>query len=126
MNLPDATLTGMRKTNELFCANAIRLRDMDALDDIYTVDAHILPPGAQMIHGLAAIKKFWLQAVTGLDVKDAALNTVSAEAAGEGVVEIGGAVLTLAGGQTVALKYVVHWKFENTWKWHTDIWNMNQ
>jgi ketosteroid isomerase-like protein len=127
MSLPDATLAGMRKTNDLFCANAIRFRDMDALDDIYTADAHILPPGAEMIQGLIAIKRFWLQAVTGLDVKDASLSTVSAEAAGEDVVEIGQAALTLAGGQTVAIKYVVHWKFEdNKWKWHTDIWNMNQ
>jgi len=80
-----------------------------------------------MIHGVAAIKRFWQQAVTGLDVKSASLSTVSALAAGDTVVEIGKAELMLAGGQTVAIKYVVHWKFENnTWKWHTDIWNMNQ
>lgn len=127
MSLPDATLAGMRKTNDLFCSTVIRLRDMEALDHIYTADAHILPPGAEMIHGVAAIKKFWMQAVTGLDVRNASLTTVSAEAAGETVVEIGKAELTLAGGQTVAIKYVVHWKFENnTWKWHTDIWNINQ
>jgi hypothetical protein len=68
-----------------------------------------------------------LQAVTGLDVKAASLTIVSAEAAGESVVDIGVAELTLGGGQTVAIKYVVHWKFDGGfWKWHTDIWNMNQ
>ena len=64
---------------------------------------------------------------SGLDVKDASLSTVSAETAGEDVVEIGRAALTLAGGQVVPVKYVVHWKrHEGNWKWHTDIWNMNQ
>jgi ketosteroid isomerase-like protein len=127
MNLPNATLAGMRKTNDLFCATAIGSRDMSALDHVYTADAHILPPGADLIGGLPAIKKFWLQAVTGLDVKGATLTTVSAEAVGDDVIEIGRAELTLADGRTVSIKYVVHWKFEGTtWKWHTDIWNMNQ
>ena len=38
----------------------------------------ILPPGAEMIHGVPGIKSFWLQAITSLDVKDASLTTVSA------------------------------------------------
>jgi len=43
------------------------------------------------------------------------------------VIEIGRAELTLADGKKVPLKYVVHWKrHEEAWKWHTDIWNMNQ
>jgi ketosteroid isomerase-like protein len=127
MNLPDATLAGMRKTNDLFCSTAIGLRDMNVLDHVYTADAHILPPGAEMLDGMPAIKSFWLQAVTGLDVKGATLSTVSAEAVGDDVVEIGRAELTLADGRRVPIKYVVHWKFEeNAWKWHTDIWNMNQ
>ena len=42
------------------------------------------------------------------------------------MVEIGRAVLTLAGGGSVPLKYVVHWKEDGgAWKWHTDIWNTN-
>jgi hypothetical protein len=65
--------------------------------------------------------------ITHLDVKDAFLTTVSAASVGDTVVEIGRAELTLAGGDIVAIKYVVHWKHhEGAWKWHTDIWNMNQ
>ncbi len=80
-----------------------------------------------MIQGVAGIKTFWMQAITGLDVKDATLATVSAEMAGQDVVEIGRAELSLAGGQSVPVKYVVHWKqHDGKWKWHTDIWNMNQ
>jgi ketosteroid isomerase-like protein len=127
MNLSAATQSGMRKTNDLFCSAAIGQRNMKVLDHIYTADAHIMPPGAEMIKGMAAIKDFWLHAITGLDIKGATLTTVSAEAAGDDVVEIGRAELTTGGGQKVPIKYVVHWKFEeNAWKWHTDIWNMNQ
>ena len=127
MNVPDAILGGMRKTNDLFCSTVVKQRNMNALDQVYTPEAHILPPGAAMIHGVAHIKNFWLQAITGLDVKDASLTTISAEVAGDDVVEIGRAELTLAGGQVVPVKYVVHWKrHDGNWKWHTDIWNMNQ
>jgi ketosteroid isomerase-like protein len=117
----------MRKTNDLFCSTVVRLRDMEALDRVYTPDAQILPPGADMIQGVAAIKNFWQQAILGLDVQDASLVTVTAESAGDTVVEIGRAALSLKGGQVVPVKYVVHWKrHDGDWKWHTDIWNMNQ
>ena len=100
---------------------------MSALDHVYTPDAHILPPGADMIHGIAGIKNFWLKAIVTLDVKDASLTTVSAESAGDTVIEIGRAEITLPGDQRVPVKYVVHWKRDGeAWKWHTDIWNMNQ
>jgi ketosteroid isomerase-like protein len=80
-----------------------------------------------MMEGREAIKNFWKQAVTGMNVSAATLTIVDAEQAGEDVVEIGSAELTLAGGQKVPVKYVVHWKQEGGgWKWHTDIWNLNQ
>ena len=78
MNIADAIVAGMRETNDLFCAKAIRSRDVSALDRVYTPDAHILPPGADIIHGLAAIKNFWLKAIVTLDIKDSSLTTVSA------------------------------------------------
>lgn len=79
------------------------------------------------IQGRAQIKDFWKQAIVSLGVKDAKLSSVHAEAAGDTVVEVGRADLTLEGGQTLAVKYVVHWKQEDgIWKWHTDIWNLNQ
>src|ERR1700739_4191074 len=96
VSLSDSILKGMRETNEMFCSKAVRMRDMTVLDHVYTADAHILPPGADMIQGIAAIKSFWLSAITSLDVKDASLTTVFAESAGETVVEIGRAELTLA------------------------------
>ena len=102
-------------------------REINALDNIYTVDARILPPGADSIQGRAQIKGFWQQAIAGLGVRDAKLTTVDAQAAGDSVIEVCRADLTLDAGQILTVKYVVHWKEEDgMWKWHTDIWNMNQ
>ena len=126
MRVADDVLAAMRATNEVFCARVVRGRETAALEDVYTAEATILPPGAEMIVGLAGIQRFWEQAITGLDVKDASLATVSAEMAGETVVEIGRAELTLGGGAVVAVKYVVHWKHEGAgWRWDLDIWNTN-
>jgi hypothetical protein len=80
-----------------------------------------------MMQGRETIKGFWQQAMAGMDVKSAVLSTVDAEMTGDSVVEIGRADLTTNAGQTVTVKYVVHWKQEDgLWKWHTDIWNLNQ
>ena len=126
MHVADSVLAGMRETNDIFCATVIRQRNMDAIARVYTADASILPPGADLLHGIAAIADFWRNAITSLDVKDASLTTVSAEAAGDDVVEIGRAELVLASGHVVPVKYVVHWKqVDGNWKWHIDIWNTN-
>jgi ketosteroid isomerase-like protein len=117
----------MRQTNELFNVEVGSKRNTAALDKIYTIDAHILPPGAPMVEGRESIKEFWSQAIAGMDVKTVTLATVNAEATGDSVVEIGRAELVTNSGHTVAVKYVVHWKQEDgLWKWHTDIWNLNQ
>jgi ketosteroid isomerase-like protein len=127
MPLPDAVLAAMRQTNDLFTSEVGAKRNIEALDRVYTADARILPPGAPMIEGRSQIKSFWTQAIAGLDIKSVTLATVQAEAAGENVIEIGRAELTTKAGQTVVAKYVVHWKQEDgAWKWHTDIWNMNE
>jgi len=117
----------MRRTNALFSSSVVKMGEIDALDNIYTEDARILPPGANLIQGRAQIKAFWEQAIAGLGLKDATLATLDAQAAGDSVIEVGQADLTLNEGQVVIVKYVVHWKEEaGLWKWHTDIWNMNQ
>jgi ketosteroid isomerase-like protein len=127
MTLSEAVKAGMQQTNELFGSSVVRNRQIDALDNIYTTDATILPPGADLIHGRTQIKAFWKQAIETLGATDAKLTTVQAESIGDTVVEIGRADLTLHGEQVVAVKYVVHWKQEDgRWKWHIDVWNLNQ
>ena len=127
MSIPESVRTGMQQTIALFSSAVVKNGDIDALDNINTEGARILPPGANLIQGRAQIKAFWQQAIAGLGLKDAKLSSVDAQAAGDSVLEVGKADLTLGEGQILTVKYVVHWKQEaGLWKWDTDIWNMNQ
>jgi ketosteroid isomerase-like protein len=121
---------GMAKTNELFNAEVFGKRNFAALDQIYTRDARILPPGAPMVSGRQEIKGFWFDMIRSFNAKSAVLESVDVMAAGDGVLEIGKATLTveLAGQPETQfdVKYVVFWKQEDgVWKWHVDIWNLN-
>ncbi len=129
-NTLDELKLAMADTNGLFNTEVFGKQNFDAIDDIYTLDAHILPPGAPMVSGRAAIKDFWAVAIRSLSATAAVLTSVDIAVEGDSIVEIGGALLTLqAEGQAavqVEVKYVVHWREEDgRWKWHTDIWNMN-
>jgi ketosteroid isomerase-like protein len=127
----DGMKAGMAETNEVFNSEVFGRRNFNALDQIYTADARILPPGAPMIAGREAIKGFWTNMVTGANAKSAVLTSVEVIPIGDGAVEIGKAVLTIAPpGQNesqMEAKYVVFWKQEDgRWKWHVDIWNANE
>lgn len=120
----------MAHTNDLFNRQVFGNRNFAALLDIYTRDARILPPGAQMIFGREAIQKFWTDLIQSANATSAVLTTVELMPAGDGAVEIGKATLTLAPpGQAeiqMDVKYVVYWREEDGhWKWHVDIWNPN-
>lgn len=120
----------MAETNDLFNDEVFARRNFDALDHIYTSDARILPPGAPMISGRPAIKKFWGDMIQGANAVAAELTSVEVMPTGDGAVEIGRAVLTIEppgqGRAQVEVKYVVYWRQEaGRWKWHVDIWNPN-
>lgn len=126
MNVADSVLVAMQRTSDIFCSEFVSQQNVNSLDRVYTSNARILPPGAEMIEGREQIKSFWQQAVASLGVKSAALTTVDAESGGDYLFEIGRADLTLRGGQPATVKYVVLWRQEGgTWKWHVDIWNPN-
>ena len=120
----------MASTNELFNSEVFGKRNFDALDDIYTTDARILPPGGPMISGREAIKSFWSSLIESMNARSAELASIDVMPAGDGVVEIGRATLKVeSDGQAVTemeVKYVVYWREEDgRWKWHVDIWNQN-
>ncbi len=120
----------MAATNGLFNSEVFGKRNFAALDDVYTSDARILPPGAPLISGRAAIKKFWSDLIQSANATSAVLSSVDVMPTGEGLVEIGRATLTIhPDGQPesqLEVKYVVFWRQENgRWKWHVDIWNSN-
>jgi ketosteroid isomerase-like protein len=120
----------MAETNKRFCAEVFGKRNFDALDDIYTSGASILPPGAPMISGRQKIKEFWSNLVQSANASSAVLESIDVMPAGEGAVEIGRAVLVVQpAGQAASqleVKYVVYWQQEGgRWMWHVDIWNAN-
>ncbi len=126
----DQIRLAMASTNNLFNTEVFGKRNFDALDQIYTVDARILPPGAPMVSGRKAIKEFWANLIQSVNAKSAVLASLDVMPAGEGIVEIGRATLSVGPqGQSAAemeVKYVVYWRQEDAlWKWHVDIWNQN-
>ena len=116
----------IQKTNRIFEQEVAAKRNIDALDQVYTMDARILPPGADMISGRQNIKNFGRNAIDSMGVKAVKLQTVEFEPLGDTGFEIGRARLEFAaaGSQPVDVKYVVLWKRENgEWKWHVDMWS---
>jgi ketosteroid isomerase-like protein len=119
--ISDEVLAGMKRTNELAC-QAIVSNTLEEFELVYTENAKILPPGAEMITGRSAIIDFW-RGVVASGLRRATLTTIDTLPAGDAVVEIGRADLTI-GENHVVVKYVVYWREENgIWKWHVDIWN---
>ena len=126
MSISDSIQAEMQKVNALFGEAVVKGRNFAALDQIYTVDARILPPGADLIEGRENIMGFWQGAVASMNVQDAKLVSVNAHLAGDSIIEVGRAQLFLPEGKSAEVKYVVEWKQDGgAWKWHTDIWNMN-
>jgi len=108
--------------------DAFNRGDAAAAMTVYTEDARILPPNADMIKGKQAIQSFW-QGAMNMGVKEAKLETVELMKMGEETAcEIGKYTLKIQpeGGGTITDmgKYVVVWKLDDgSWKWDIDIWN---
>src|SRR5450432_2520575 len=112
----DAVKLAMASTNEIFNTEVFGKGNLSALDDIYTKDARILPPGAPMVSGREAIKTFWGGVIQSMNASAAVLASVDVMPGGDGVVEIGSATLTASpDGSTmqVEVKYVVYWRQED-------------
>jgi uncharacterized protein (TIGR02246 family) len=95
---------------------------------MYTPDATLLPPGANMVHGTKAIAAFWSSAAHQLGdmtLKAVDVRPLSPTAARE----IGLFTATTKGAnpQRIDGKYVVVWrKSGGRWRLFTDIWNANK
>jgi ketosteroid isomerase-like protein len=121
----EAIRAAMAETNQLFDNEVVAKRNFAALDQIYTRDARILPPGMEMISGRDAIKQFWPAAIEAMGVVSSKLSSVEVEAAGDSVVEIGSVTINTGSGSASG-KFIVYWRQEDgRWKWHYDIWNLN-
>ena len=99
--------------------------DFNGVAALYTTDAFVLPPGAAMVRGRAAIAALW----KGLadQVTDPQLTIVDVKRIGRlAVREVGTFSLRAKGPspKEVTGKYVVVWeKVGPSWKLAADIWN---
>ena len=102
--------------------------DLATAMKVYTKDATILPPNAEMIKGKEGIAAYW-QAAVDMGVKEAKLETVEVTPMGENAAcEVGTYVLKIQPEGVPAFtdkgKYMMIWKLEDgVWKWDTDAWN---
>jgi len=119
--------TAIEKSNAKF-SEAVRKGDGATIAGLYSKDAIVFPPDAEMVKGREAIAKFWSEQMAG-GIKDARLKTIDVESSGDIAVETGTVELTVQpkGKEEthVAAKYVVAWKRggRGVWRLHRDIWN---
>ena len=97
---------------------------------LYTDDATLLPPGADILNGRRAAQARW-QTAHDTGARNLSLDPVSVETWGDAAGEIGRFALEVPGqgGQTARVegKYVVVWKrTAEGWRLDTDIWNLNR
>ena len=121
----DPNRAEMEQVNRIFETDVIGKRDFSALGRVYTSQARILPPGADMLTGLDHIRAFWEQAVTALNIESLKLSMLDVQVTGDTAVEIGRAELhNNQPTSPTTMKYVVVWKRDGSgWKWDVDIWN---
>lgn len=106
--------------------SAFHQGDAQAIAELYSENAQLLPPGSPPVTGRSAIEGFWddvlQQGLSRLELK-----TVELEHLGHTAIEIGRArILTEAGEVAVAPKYLVVWVDDgNGWNLHRDIWNVD-
>jgi uncharacterized protein (TIGR02246 family) len=117
----------IEKLNDAWTA-AFNKGDAAAVAAMYTEDAYVLPPGADMVKGRSAIEAFWRQAAQ--QVGDAKLATVDVLPLGRTAAREIGTVTLKAKSQPpqeITGKYAVVWrKVGGKWKLATDIWNTNK
>jgi uncharacterized protein (TIGR02246 family) len=117
----------IQNLNDKF-AQAFNKGDAAGVAALYTEEAVILPPGAEMMKGRSAIQAFWKGAADQLG--EGKLITVDVKPLGsEAAQEIGTFSFRTKGSQPqeVTGKYVVVWeKVGGDWKLATDIWNTNK
>lgn len=109
-------------------AAAFNKGDGAAVAAMYTPDATVLPPGANLVQGRKAIAAFWSQAARQLGdmtLKAVDVRPLSPTAARE--IGLFTGKTKDANPQQADGKYVVVWhKLGGHWRLFTDIWNANK
>jgi uncharacterized protein (TIGR02246 family) len=121
------TVAEIQANNDRFI-DALGNGDFEAIAQMYTDDARVYPPGAEMVQGREAIKAFWASAAAG--VSEISLTVLDVKPLGDGFARESGTLMLKTKGnnpQVVAGKYIVIWqKAGDQWKLSDDIWNTNK
>jgi len=121
------TKAAIQKLDDQWGAAADR-GDAAALAAMYTKDAYVLPAGAPMVKGTAAIAAFWKAAIANMqDIQCTALDVKPL--GGNAAREIGTCsfMTKKAPLKEVDIKYAVVWQKEGgQWKLLQDIWNSDK
>ena len=118
-----AVAAGIAATNAI-ARKAVADQDTQVIGDIYTTDAILLPPDADIIRGREAVRAYWTAGfgigLKGFEPVTLELDVIDDETA----VELGAATITLAGDSddtTTFAKFTVLWKkVDSDWKLHWD------
>ena len=125
-----AVRSAIEGTNAQFVAAANR-GDTAAVAALYTADAVVLPPNAEMVRGRQGVKEFFDALIQQMGVPRLTLDTIQVDEVGDTACEVGAYTMKLqpSGGEPVSDngKYVVVWKrqTDGSWKLAVDIWNTN-
>ena len=128
-SMAQGVASDIQKANGQFM-QAANSQNAAGVAQLYTEDATLLPPGADMVKGREGIQKFW-GAVFQSGATNLMLTTVNVEDYGQAAQEIGRFSFDAHDKQgqvsKVEGKYVVVWeKVGGDWRLDTDIWNMNK
>lgn len=119
--------SAIQKLNDKW-AEAFNRGDAAAVAAMYTADAYVLPPGADMVKGHKAIEALWRDEMKQID--DVKITTIDVKRLGPRAVREIGTVAFKTKGQPPqdgTIKYAVVWeKVGRSWKLLQDIWNSNK
>jgi uncharacterized protein (TIGR02246 family) len=112
--------------NRLF-AEAAGRRDVDAIANLYTKDAIVLPPEGAMVVGRDAVRNAWKAAIDE-GFSGVKIESIKVEVSGDIAVDVGHAsmVMKSAGAPTttVEVKFMAIWKkTRGQWRIHRDMWS---
>jgi len=104
---------------------AVARGDVPAAVKVYTRDGQVMPPGAAIAQGHAALEAFWTATAQQLGIRSVKMETLDLTILGETAIELGRARIETGNGVAPA-KFVVIWKkVPEGWRWHVDIFNMD-
>ena len=123
----DEARKGIAAGNEAFMQAASK-QDPTAIAALYTKDAIVLPPDAEMIVGSKTGIEALFKEQFAAGVKRFTLETINVERSGDMATETGRFTVVVSPKEgpeaKVIGKYVVVWKKDGgIWKLHRDIWN---